>query len=237
MSTETDGNPQAPTDAEPGTELATGPKKVRIGRNRTLAILAVHERKQVGYHVDYRSLAPRFNMAATSLRKLYSAWTLGRVELAPDCQPERSKFDDRDLIVRARETARRDLALCLAVYEGAVFTAEDKVGAKAQLGKKRNDERQENVRETLKDLHFVRREVVACLELVEIADEGFDEYLQQQEAEMRRREKAANPANPIPQPVPVEAVRTLSDHERGLEALRAMKGAKHVEVEVMPANG
>lgn len=219
----------------------TGGKKRRVNMNSALAIMAVHERKQINYHVDYRSMAPRFNMGAAALRKLYCWWVNGRIELPPDIGGPGTKTDDRELMTRARDLARRDVALVLSAYEGAVFATEDRLGKKGLLGKKRRDVQADEkdpgrvgLIENFKELRFIRAELKEALALVGIVDGGFDEYLQQQIADLNRQ-KAANANVPIPLEVQ-DSVHALNDHDRGLDALRRAREkaqATAVEVEVV----
>lgn len=235
---DTDSNPSSPTDKKEADPKWTPPpgKKVRVGMNRALAILAVHERKQVSYHVDYRSIAPRYGMGAAALRKLYCWWTKGRIELPAKAAGQPAAADDGDLIARARGISRRDLALTLSAYEGAVYAAEQVFGQKGRLGiKVKKGEPPPDLINVFKEVHFLRRQVMTAMELVAIADEGFDEYLQAQQAALAR-EKPANPLVEIPAPVG-DAVRVLTDHDRGLLALREAKAKAHpVEAQVTPAH-
>lgn len=233
---DTDSNPSTEKKEPDPRHTPTVDKKVRVGMNRALAILAVHERKQVSYHVDYRSIAPRYGMGAAALRKLYCWWTKGRIELPAKAAGQPASADDGDLIGRARGISRRDLALTLSAYEGAVYSAEQAFGQKGRLGvKHKKGEPPPDIINLFKEVHFLRRQVMTAMELVAIADEGFDEYLQAQQAALTR-EKPANPAVAIPENVG-DAVRVLSDHDRGLLALREAKAKAHpVEAQVTPAS-
>lgn len=251
MSMDTESNPSTPTDSDGSAVIPTDTngdakpkrifkpsleKKMRVGPKHALAIGEVHRRKQVSYHVNYRNVATEYNVHPGNLRRLYSWWKRGFIELPPDLSVHGKPIDDHEMIVQARALARRDVAVTLAVYERKIFAAED---AKV-TGPNKKGMLDRLLNRAMKELNQARRDLQLAMETVQDVDKGFDEYLNQRLADIERQ-KLANPANPIPQVVD-KTVRELNDHDRGLEALRKLRDKereKTVEAVVVeePKNG
>lgn len=201
-------------------ETPAGPRKRKVRLTLALAIQAVHARKQVGYHVDYRNIGIRFGCSSAVLRKAYCHWQQGKIDLGIDATPLEKQIDERQQHERALDLVKRHKALILGQYECALFDAEDKCSKVAKAGKGRSADRVGDFKEINGDLNFLRRELLGLIELGDRLDEGYNSFLEALRAGMHK-EKPANPAIPIPAPAQTSIIR-LDDRRRGLDALREM---------------
>jgi hypothetical protein len=209
-------------------------KKRKVGFQLAQALLCVNERKKHNYHVDYKSVAARFQVSPEGLRVAYCQWKRGDIDLGIAEQTEAERAVDlRMQHVRTLELVNRHVALVLVHYEGALVAAEEhlrETGTGTRRGKKVTvvsplDPRGE--------LNFLSTKLARLLTLRAQSEEGYNSYLEALTPQ-RHVEKQINPQHPAPIDVQTHVI-TANDEQRGLEILRARHLQHNPPPETPPA--
>lgn len=198
-------------------EDAPPKRKRRVSIELAQAIMCIHERKKISFHVDYEEVSTRFGVAHNTLKSAYSLWRKGLIDLGPvEQSPSDRALDLRMQHAKTLELVNRHLSLVLVHYEGAINTAERKVNPPQGRGKPAVSTGKLTHRS---ELTFLSRELFKMLSLRRYSEDGYNSYL----AELtpaKMPEKSINPDNPVPVDVQTKIIR-VSNEQRALEALRA----------------
>lgn len=197
-------------------------KKRKVSHTIALAILEVIERKKLDYQVNMRAIGAKYGMKPGNLRRTWFEYVHGGVDLGPVGKPMEATMGDRENHELAREVIRRDLALTLRLYSGALYTAEDTAVAKKLEVKKvplRKNANPAGSASIMDDLAYFRRALEQLLRLQHVVDEGYNSFLSELESRSRPVEKLANPGVPIP-PATQAAINGADERSRILEQLR-----------------
>lgn len=229
--------------AEPNaSDQGTKQRKWTCSLRISLAVMAVHERKALGWEVDYRAVAERYNTTPKSLKAYYYKWRKGDVKLCIAQTPEEKLVDRRLMYEKMSSLVDRHTALILTQYEGSLYLAEDKTGRDSRKTPKNKGQRGGiNFEKANGDLSYLRNEIDKLLKLRTAVDQGFDAFIEDERGR-RTGEKPVTPTLPAkaddPPPVnPPTHVIHGSDVQRALEALRNRPKAPVVDVPMEKVDG
>lgn len=189
----------------------------RVSFNIAQGILAVHERKKLGHYVSYKQIAERFGINANGLKQAFSHWKHGRVDLgiaSPD--PEHHRMDLRVQHEKTRDLVNRHHALLLIHYEGALYTAEDKLGTTGKGAHKRMTAG--SALDPKGELTFLARELSKIIALRNQVEEGYNSALDELRPKAEKLAGKPNPDHPAPIDVQTHVI-TASDEQRAIAAL------------------
>lgn len=192
-------------------------RKRRVSVQMALAILAVHERKQFGYHVNVREIATRHKVSPHSVRESYHYFLHGKIEMPIKPTPLDELKDRRALYERMRFLSLRIGAMVANQMEEALAMAEIRSGLSG-MNKSKADENR-NYRKINDDVMFLARAMQTSIALQNMVDQGYSSHLD----EMHRLSTKQTPINPI---LPVGAAKQTAMLNAGetARALQALEG-------------
>lgn len=152
-------------------------KKRKVSFRIKMALLDVIERKRIGSRVDYKAIGHRHRVPHMSLRKTYSEYARGWVDLGDPITVEEKAIDARLQHEKTLQLVRRYKALLLTSFEAVLLEAEDK----ASNG---------NVMFWKKDMPFLLRELKDVTTIQSLHEKGYASILEDMMAMSQRQEKA-----------------------------------------------
>jgi hypothetical protein len=188
----------------PAPAASTDKPKRKVGFRHKMALLQIIERKRLSDSVDYGAIAARTGISNGSLRKLWSEYQHGKIDLGEPQTLAEQRIDSRVQHEKLLASVKRYLALVLDGCEAVCIRAEDAMSNGDPLGWK------------AVGAHDAFRELRMLMAMNTEAEKGYMAILQDMAEAQRQPEKQLlAPYSPEIK----TAIVTASDEQKALAAL------------------
>lgn len=181
-------------------------KRERIGYNIQSALCDVIDKKKMTDRPDYAVIAKRHGTTAENLRRVYSRWRKGLIEMGPPSTEREKQIDARTQLEQTIALSRRYKAVLLQSMERLLTRAESKL----LIG--------QNIRWKSNEIPFVVRELRGIDSLQVSSEKGYSTLLDD-EAGRRQREEKFMGNLPNSAPKLAERLNAVNDEELAMKLL------------------